>query len=51
MMLSPIQGERLMPELMTEMVGAEPYHYCPLGDYVVRAFGVWEAPDLQIYTH
>lgn len=22
------------------MVGSEPYHYCPLGDYVVQAVGV-----------
>ena len=29
-----------MSALMTEMVGGEPYQYCPLGDYVVRAIGV-----------
>ncbi|HEX6292257.1 MAG TPA: DUF433 domain-containing protein [Herpetosiphonaceae bacterium] len=25
---------------VTEMVGGEPYHYYPLGQYVVRAIGV-----------
>jgi hypothetical protein len=30
-----------MPELMTEMVGGEAYHYYPLGKHVVRAVGVW----------
>ena len=29
-----------MDELVTEMVGGEPYQYYPLGDYVVRAIGV-----------
>lgn len=29
-----------MAELMTEIVGGEPYEYYPLGEYVVRAPGV-----------
>jgi uncharacterized protein (DUF433 family) len=50
MALSPLQGKRLMPELMTEMVGGEPYHYCPLGDYVVQAVGVWGGCPTFKYT-
>jgi len=30
----------MMMELITEMVGGEPYQYYPLGDHVVRAVGV-----------
>lgn len=29
-----------MAELITEMVGGEPYQYYPLGRYVVRAIGI-----------
>jgi uncharacterized protein (DUF433 family) len=29
-----------MVELITEIVGGEPYQYYPLGQYVVRAIGV-----------
>jgi uncharacterized protein (DUF433 family) len=39
-----------MPELMTEMVGGEPYHYCPLGDYVVRAVGMCGGRPTFKYT-
>src|SRR6266478_3998138 len=50
MVLSLIRGERLMPELMTEIVGGEPYQYCSLGDYVVRAVGVCGGRPTFKYT-
>src|ERR687888_1269422 len=50
MVLSPGRGERLMPELITEMVGGEPYQYSPLGDYVVRAVGVCGGRPTFKYT-
>src|SRR5919197_154524 len=50
MVLSPGRGERLMPELITEMVGGERYQYCPLGDYVVRAVGVCGGRPTFKYT-
>jgi uncharacterized protein (DUF433 family) len=50
MVLSPLRGERLMSALMTEMVGGEPYQYCPLGDYVVRAIGVCGGRPTFKYT-
>jgi uncharacterized protein (DUF433 family) len=46
----PLRGERLMPELITEIVGGEPYQYCPLGDYVVRAVGVCGGRPTFKYT-
>lgn len=39
-----------MSELITEMVGGEPYQYCPLGDYVVRAVGVCGGRPTFKYT-
>jgi len=39
-----------MIELITEMVGGEPYTYYPLGDYVVRAIGVCGARPTFKYT-
>jgi len=39
-----------MPELITEMVGGEPYQYCPLGNYVVRAVGVCGGRPTFKYT-
>ena len=39
-----------MPALMTEMVGGEPYHYYPLGNYVVRAVGVCGGRPTFKYT-
>ncbi len=39
-----------MSELVTEMVGGEPYHYYPLGDYVVRAVGVCGGRPTFKYT-
>ena len=39
-----------MSALMTEMVGGEPYRYCPLGDYVVRAVGVCGGRPTFKYT-
>jgi uncharacterized protein (DUF433 family) len=50
MVLSLIRGERLMPELMTEIVSGEPYHYWSLGDYVVRAVGVCGGRPTFKYT-
>jgi uncharacterized protein (DUF433 family) len=50
MVLSLIRGERLMPELMTEIVSGEPYQYCSLGDYVVRAVGVCGGRPTFKYT-
>jgi uncharacterized protein (DUF433 family) len=50
MVLSLIQGEHLMPELMTEIVSGEPYQYCPLGNYVVRAVGVCGGRPTFKYT-
>jgi len=50
MVLSLIRGERLMPELVTEIVGGEPYQYCSLGDYVVRAVGVCGGRPTFKYT-
>src|SRR5438132_14195940 len=50
MMLSAIRGARLMPALITEMVGGEPYQYWPLGDYVVRAVGVCGGRPTFKYT-
>src|SRR5438132_5831809 len=50
MMLSAIRGARLMPALITEMVGGEPYQYWPLGDYVVRAIGVCGGRPTFKYT-
>jgi uncharacterized protein (DUF433 family) len=46
----PLRGERLIPELITEIVGGEPYQYCPLGDYVVRAVGVCGGRPTFKYT-
>jgi len=39
-----------MAELMTEIVGGEPYRYYPLGDYVVRAVGVCGGRPTFKYT-
>ena len=39
-----------MPELMTEIVSGEPYQYCSLGDYVVRAVGVCGGRPTFKYT-
>jgi uncharacterized protein (DUF433 family) len=39
-----------MAELITEMVGGEPYSYYPLGDYIVRAMGVWGGRPTFKYT-
>jgi len=39
-----------MAELITEMVGGEPYQYYPLGDYVVRAIGVCGGRPTFKYT-
>lgn len=39
-----------MTELITEMVGGEPYTYYPLGDYVVRAVGVCGGRPTFKYT-
>jgi len=39
-----------MPELMTEIVRGEPYQYCSLGDYVVRAVGVCGGRPTFKYT-
>ena len=39
-----------MPELITETVSGEPYQYCPLGDYVVRAVGVCGGRPTFKYT-
>ena len=39
-----------MPELITEMVGGEPYQYCSLGDYIVRAVGVCGGRPTFKYT-
>ena len=39
-----------MPELITEMVGGEPYQYCPPGNYVVRAVGVCGGRPTFKYT-
>src|SRR5262249_50847190 len=50
MVLSLIRGEYLMPELVTEIVGGEPYQYCSLGDYVVRAVGVCGGRPTFKYT-
>ena len=41
-----------MAQLMTEMVGGEPYHYYPFGAYVVRAPGVCGGrPTLMLERH
>jgi uncharacterized protein (DUF433 family) len=39
-----------MATLVTEIVGGEPYHYYPLGDYVVRAVGVCGGRPTFKYT-
>ena len=39
-----------MSELITEIVGGEPYQYYPLGDYVVRAIGVCGGRPTFRYT-
>ena len=39
-----------MAELITEIVGGEPYQYYPLGDYVVRAPGVCGGRPTFKYT-
>ena len=39
-----------MSELVTEIVGGEPYRYYPLGDYVVRAIGVCGGRPTFKYT-
>ena len=39
-----------MAELITEMVGGEPYLYYPLGDYIVRAMGVCGGRPTFKYT-
>jgi uncharacterized protein (DUF433 family) len=39
-----------MTNLITEMVGGEPYQYYPLGDYVVRAIGVCGGRPTFKYT-
>ena len=39
-----------MPELITEMVGGEAYHYYPLGKHVVRAVGVCGGRPTFKYT-
>jgi len=50
MVLSLLRGERLMPELVTEIVSGELYQYCSLGDYVVRAVGVCGGRPTFKYT-
>ena len=39
-----------MPELVTEIVGGEPYQYYRLGDHVVRAVGVCGGRPTFKYT-
>ena len=39
-----------MAELITEMVGGEPYLYYPLGNYIVRALGVCGGRPTFKYT-
>ncbi len=39
-----------MPELITEIVGNDPYQYYPMGDYVVRAVGVCGGRPTFKYT-
>ncbi len=39
-----------MSALLTEIVAGEPYHYYPLGDYVVRAVGVCGGRPTFKYT-
>jgi len=39
-----------MAQLITEMVGGEPYHYYPFGEYVVRAPGVCGGRPTFKYT-
>ncbi|MBI4639563.1 MAG: DUF433 domain-containing protein [Candidatus Tectomicrobia bacterium] len=39
-----------MGKLVTEIVGGEPYHYDPLGDYIVRAVGVCGGRPTFKYT-
>lgn len=39
-----------MTQLITEMVGGEPYQYYPLGDYIVRAVGVCGGRPTFKYT-
>jgi uncharacterized protein (DUF433 family) len=39
-----------MIQLITEQVGGEPYHYYPLGDYVVRAIGICGGRPTFKYT-
>ncbi|HXG21675.1 MAG TPA: DUF433 domain-containing protein [Methylomirabilota bacterium] len=39
-----------MATLITEIVNGEPYHYYPLGDYVVRAIGVCGGRPTFKYT-
>src|SRR5215510_2059919 len=50
MVPSLLRGECLMSELMTEIVSGEPYQYCSLGDYVVRAVGVCGGRPTFKYT-
>jgi uncharacterized protein (DUF433 family) len=39
-----------MAQMLTEMVGGEPYEYLPLGEYVVRAPGVCGGRPTFKYT-
>lgn len=39
-----------MADLVTEIVGGEPYQFYPLGDYVVRAIGVCGGRPTFKYT-
>lgn len=39
-----------MTELITEIVGGDPYQYYPLGDHVVRAIGVCGGRPTFKYT-
>ncbi len=39
-----------MPHIQIEIVGGEPYHYFPLGEYVVRAPGVCGGRPTFKYT-
>ncbi|MBI4672102.1 MAG: DUF433 domain-containing protein [Chloroflexi bacterium] len=38
------------PDMITEIVGGEPYRYLPLGQYIVRALGVCGGRPTFKYT-
>jgi uncharacterized protein (DUF433 family) len=42
--------ERVVTELVTEIIGGEDYQYYPLGDHVVRAIGVCGGRPTFKYT-